>query len=337
ETFDMSGFVAVWVPVGASDDQDIRVAPSTEAKKEGELTLKATEAYDSQLIYEGFSNFQTIPDGSDPSVYTNHKIAENVDLFKSWGVTSFEMAPQFVSADDGTFLDSVIQNGYAFADRYDLAMSKNNKYGSKEDLRDALKALHKAGIQAIADWVPDQIYQLPGKEVVTATRTDGAGRTIADAIIDHSLYVANSKSSGKDYQAKYGGEFLAELKAKYPEMFKVNMISTGKPIDDSVKLKQWKAEYFNGTNVLERGVGYVLSDEATGKYFTVTKDGNFIPLQLTGKEKVVTGFSSDGKGITYFGTSGTQAKSAFVTFNGNTYYFDARGHMITNGEYSPNG
>ena len=280
ETFDMSGFVAVWVPVGASDDQDIRVAPSTEAKKAGELTLKATEAYDSQLIYEGFSNFQTIPDGSDPSVYTNRKIAENVDLFKSWGVTSFEMAPQFVSADDGTFLDSVIQNGYAFADRYDLAMSKNNKYGSKEDLRDALKALHKAGIQAIADWVPDQIYQLPGKEVVTATRTDGAGRKIADAIIDHSLYVANTKSSGKDYQAKYGGEFLAELKAKYPEMFKVNMISTGKPIDDSVKLKQWKAEYFNGTNVLERGVGYVLSDEATGKYFTVTKDGNFIPLQL---------------------------------------------------------
>lgn len=337
ETFDMSGFVAVWVPVGASDDQDIRVAPSTEAKKEGELTLKATEAYDSQLIYEGFSNFQTIPDGSDPSVYTNRKIAENVDLFKSWGVTSFEMAPQFVSADDGTFLDSVIQNGYAFADRYDLAMSKNNKYGSKEDLRDALKALHKAGIQAIADWVPDQIYQLPGKEVVTATRTDGAGRKIADAIIDHSLYVANSKSSGKDYQAKYGGEFLAELKAKYPEMFKVNMISTGKPIDDSVKLKQWKAEYFNGTNVLERGVGYVLSDEATGKYFTVTKEGNFIPLQLTGNEKVVTGFSNDGKGITYFGTSGTQAKSAFVTFNGNTYYFDARGHMVTNGEYSPNG
>ena len=312
------------------------VAPSTEAKKEGELTLKATEAYDSQLIYEGFSNFQTIPDGSDPSVYTNRKIAENVDLFKSWGVTSFEMAPQFVSADDGTFLDSVIQNGYAFADRYDLAMSKNNKYGSKEDLRDALKALHKAGIQAIADWVPDQIYQLPGKEVVTATRTDGAGRKIADAIIDHSLYVANTKSSGKDYQAKYGGEFLAELKAKY-QMFTENMISTGKPIDDSVKLKQWKAEYFNGTNVLERGVGYVLSDEATGKYFTVTKDGNFIPLQLTGNEKVVTGFSNDGKGITYFGTSGTQAKSAFVTFNGNTYYFDARGHMVTNGEYSPNG
>ena len=58
---------------------------------------------------------------------------------------------------------------------------------------------------------------------------------------------------------------------------------------------------------------------------------------MKGNKKVVTGFSSDGKGITYFGTSGNQAKSAFVTFNGNTYYFDARGHMVTNGEYSPNG
>ena len=58
---------------------------------------------------------------------------------------------------------------------------------------------------------------------------------------------------------------------------------------------------------------------------------------MTGNERRITGFSNDGKGITYFGTSGNQAKSAFVTFNGNTYYFDARGHMVTNGEYSPNG
>ncbi|MBS6381376.1 MAG: hypothetical protein KH407_08680, partial [Streptococcus sp.] len=292
KTVDMDGYLGVWVPVGAPDNQDLRVKASNEKQAK---TYSATEALDSQVMYEGFSNFQAFVEND--SQYTNKLIAENAELFKSWGITSFEMAPQYVSADDRTFLDSVIQNGYAFADRYDLAMSKNNKYGSKDDLRDALKALHKQGIQVIADWVPDQIYQLPGKEVVTATRTDGAGRKIADAIIDHSLYVANTKSSGKDYQAKYGGEFLAELKAKYPEMFKVNMISTGKPIDDSVKLKQWKAEYFNGTNVLERGVGYVLSDEATGKYFTVTKDGNFIPLQLTGNEKVVTGFSNDGKGI----------------------------------------
>ena len=155
------------------------------------MTLKATEAYDSQLSLRRILKLPNYPGWFRSLVYTNRKIAENVDLFKSWGVTSFEMAPQFVSADDGTFLDSVIQNGYAFADRYDLAMSKNNKYGSKEDLRDALKALHKAGIQAIADWVPDQIYQLPGKEVVTATRTDGAGRKIADAIIDPTHFMCS--------------------------------------------------------------------------------------------------------------------------------------------------
>ncbi|MCB4986225.1 hypothetical protein LGW71_05230, partial [Streptococcus mutans] len=33
--------------------------------------------------------------------------------FAEWGVTDFEMAPQYVSSTDGSFLDSVIQNGYA--------------------------------------------------------------------------------------------------------------------------------------------------------------------------------------------------------------------------------
>ena len=111
------------------------------------------------MIYEGFSNFQDFV--KEDSQYTNKLIAANADLFKSWGITSFEIAPQYVSSKDGTFLDSIIENGYAFTDRYDFAMSKNNKYGSKEDLRDALKALHKQGIQVIADWVPDQLYTHP--------------------------------------------------------------------------------------------------------------------------------------------------------------------------------
>ena len=111
------------------------------------------------------------------------------------------------------------------------------------------------------------------------------------------------------------------------------MISTGKPIDDSVKLKQWKAKYFNGTNVLDRGVGYVLSDEATGKYFTVTKEGNFIPLQLTGNEKAVTGFSNDGKGITYFGTVVIKLNLPLLLSMEIPITLIARGHMVTNGEY----
>lgn len=322
-TVDMRGYLGVWVPVGAPDNQDIRVKGSD---KKLDKTFSATEALDSQVIYEGFSNFQDFVEND--SQYTNKLIAENAELFKSWGITSFEMAPQFVSADDRTFLDSVIQNGYAFTDRYDLAMSKNNKYGSKEDLRNALKALHKQGIQAIADWVPDQLYQLPGQEVVTATRANSYGTPKANAYINNSLYVANSKSSGKDFQAQYGGEFLDELQKKYPQLFEDVMISTGKKIDPSVKIKQWSAKYMNGTNILGRGNRYVLSNDATGRYYQVTDNGIFLPRPLT-DQGGKTGFYYDGKGMAYFDNSGFQAKNAFIKYGGNYYYFDKEGYMLT--------
>ena len=322
-TVDMRGYLGVWVPVGAPDNQDIRVKGSD---KKLDKTFSATEALDSQVIYEGFSNFQDFVEKD--SQYTNKLIAENAELFKSWGITSFEMAPQFVSADDRTFLDSVIQNGYAFTDRYDLAMSKNNKYGSKEDLRDALKALHKQGIQAIADWVPDQLYQLPGQEVVTATRANSYGTPKANAYINNTLYFANSKSSGKDFQAQYGGEFLDELQKKYPQLFEDVMISTGKKIDPSVKIKQWSAKYMNGTNILGRGSRYVLSNDATGRYYQVTDNGIFLPKPLT-DQGGKTGFYYDGKGMAYFDNSGFQAKNAFIKYAGNYYYFDKEGYMLT--------
>ena len=322
-TVDMRGYLGVWVPVGAPDNQDIRVKGSD---KKLDKTFSATEALDSQVIYEGFSNFQDFVEKD--SQYTNKLIAENAELFKPWGITSFEMAPQFVSADDRTFLDSVIQNGYAFTDRYDLAMSKNNKYGSKEDLRDALKALHKQGIQAIADWVPDQLYQLPGQEVVTATRANSYGTPKANAYINNTLYVANSKSSGKDFQAQYGGEFLDELQKKYPQLFEDVMISTGKKIDPSVKIKQWSAKYMNGTNILGRGNRYVLSNDATGRYYQVTDNGIFLPKPLT-DQGGKTGFYYDGKGMAYFDNSGFQAKNAFIKYAGNYYYFDKEGYMLT--------
>ena len=322
-TVDMRGYLGVWVPVGAPDNQDIRVKGSD---KKLDKTFSATEALDSQVIYEGFSNFQDFVEKD--SQYTNKLIAENAELFKSWGITSFEMAPQFVSADDRTFLDSVIQNGYAFTDRYDLAMSKNNKYGSKEDLRNALKALHKQGIQAIADWVPDQLYQLPGQEVVTATRANSYGTPKANAYINNTLYVANSKSSGKDFQAQYGGEFLDELQKKYPQLFEDVMISTGKKIDPSVKIKQWSAKYMNGTNILGRGSRYVLSNDATGRYYQVTDNGIFLPKPLT-DQGGKTGFYYDGKGMAYFDNSGFQAKNAFIKYAGNYYYFDKEGYMLT--------
>ncbi len=135
-TVEVSGYLAVWVPVGASENQDARTKAST--TKKGEQVFESSSALDSQVIYEGFSNFQDFVKTPSP-IHQPCYCTKCQTLQRVGGITSFEFAPQYVSSQDGTFLDSIIENGYAFEDRYDIAMSKNNKYGSLKDLMDALR------------------------------------------------------------------------------------------------------------------------------------------------------------------------------------------------------
>ena len=321
----VSGYVAMWVPVGASQTQDARTQPTTTKTTDGSA-FHANAAFDSNLIYEGFSNFQAFPE--TPEQNANAVIAKNVDLFKSWGVTSFQLAPQYVSSHDGTFLDSIIDNGYAFTDRYDLAMSKNNKYGSHQDLINALKALRTGGIQVIADWVPDQIYNLPTKQVVAVQRVNEFGKKIDGTSIDGTLYVVNTIGGG-EYQKQYGGAFLEELQAKYPELFKQKQPSTGVAIDPSEKITEWSAKYFNGTNILHRGSDYVLRDGNT--YFQVgATDEVFLPEKLKGKV-VKNGFwKTDDGHVQYYKDNGQVATNSFIKDGDNNwYYFDDKGNMVT--------
>ncbi|MGT2929821.1 glycoside hydrolase family 70 protein [Streptococcus dentasini] len=321
----VSGFLQVWVPVGAPANQDIRVAATETASTDGK-SLHQDAAMDSRVMFEGFSNFQAF--ATKEEEYTNVVIANNVDKFVSWGITDFEMAPQYVSSTDGQFLDSVIQNGYAFTDRYDLGMSKANKYGTAEHLVKAIKALHAKGLKVMADWVPDQLYTFPKQEVVSVTRTDKFGRPTAGSSIKNTLYVTDTKGSGDDYQAKYGGAFLDELQAKYPEIFERKQISTGEAIDPSTKITQWSAKYLNGSNILGRGSDYVLSDQVTDRYFNVDKDKLFLPNALLGKS-VAAGIRYDGKGYIYnSSTTGEQVKGSFINEGGNLYYFGKDGYMV---------
>lgn len=332
----VSGFLSVWAPKDATDDQDVRTAASESTSNDGN-TLHSNAALDSNLIYEGFSNFQSTPQSE--SEFANVKIAANVNLFKSWGVTSFQMAPQYRSSTDTSFLDSIIQNGYAFTDRYDLGFETPTKYGTDEQLRDAIKALHANGIQAMADFVPDQIYNLPQTELVSVSRTDSLGNQSANSNAANVLYVSHTVGGG-EYQSKYGGEFLAIIKSKYPSLFKTIQVSTGLPIDDSTKIKEWSAKYFNGSNIQGRGFGYVLSDGDTQNYFKVisnSTDDDFLPNQLTG-QPTMTGFEQTSKGIVYYSKSGIQAKNQFVKddVSGNYYYFNKNG-LMTVGSKTING
>ena len=326
----VSGYLAVWVPVGADTNQKATTQASTEATTDGK-TLHNNAALDSNLIYEGFSNYQTIPDGSDSEKYTNAIIAKNVQTFKDWGVTSFQLAPQYRSSEGTSFLDETLKNGYAFTDRYDLGFDNNpTKYGTAEQLRSAIKALHSVGIQAMADFVPDQIYTLPGEEAVTATRTNNQGEYKQDSDFNNLVYIAKTKSNGQDYQSKYGGKYLDLLKEKYSNLFENEQLSTGQTINLSEKITQWSAKYFNGTNIQGLGKYFALKDFASNQYLTINDTGtSVLPKQLT-NQSTQTGFYKDDRGIGYYSLSGYQAKNSFIQDDqGNWYYFNNDGYMVT--------
>ncbi|MDV8931380.1 glycoside hydrolase family 70 protein [Leuconostoc citreum] len=283
---EVSGYLSAWVPLDATEQQDARTLPSEKSVNDGKV-LHSNAALDSNLIYEAFSNFQPMP--TNRNEYTNVVIADKADTFKSWGITSFEMAPQYRSSQDKTFLDSTIDNGYAFTDRYDLGFEKPTKYGNDEDLRQAIKQLHSSGMQVMADVVANQIYNLPGKEVASTNRVDWNGNNLSTPF-GTQMYVVNTVGGGK-YQNKYGGEFLDKLKAAYPDIFRSKNYEydvknyggngtgsvyytvdskTRAELDTDTKIKEWSAKYMNGTNVLGLGMGYVLKDWQTGQYFNVS-------------------------------------------------------------------
>lgn len=321
------GYVSMWVPADADINNDVREFTDLNKYTDGK-TFHSGEVLDSHVIFEGFSNFQAMP--TKPEERTNVVIQNNIDYFKSLGITVFELAPQYRSSTDNSFLDSVIQNGYAFTDRYDLGFDTPTKYGTTDDLRNCIKALHQAGIQAMCDFVPDQLYSLPVPEIVATTRTNSAGVLQDKTRFEGLYYMAMTKSSGADYQAKYGGKYLNIMMMSAPKIFERLQISTGEKINPYEQIEQWSAKYFNGTNTQGRGAYYVLKDFSSDKYFNINQDSLLLPTQLTG-QTTQTGFVTNGNNINYYTLSGLLSKNTFIKDEKNNwYYFDENGNMATN-------
>ncbi|UQS87102.1 hypothetical protein MOO44_02775 [Nicoliella spurrieriana] len=321
----VSGYLSMWVPVGAAIDQDVRTAPTTTPSTDGQ-SIHSNAALDSNLIFEGFSNFQAQPTTNDE--YENVILPQKVNQFKNWGVTYIQLPPQYRSTDDNSFLDSSVKNGYAFNDRYDLGFNTPTKYGTDDQLINTIKAFHANGIKVMADFVPDQLYSLPNQQVVTAMRTNQFGQLTPGSLIYNTLYSSYTMGSNSDYQNKYGGEFLAKLQSMYPDIFTMVQKSNNHRIDPGTKIKQWEAKYFNGSNIQGRGAGYVLNSGNYKYYFNVNTN-QLAPAQLLNL-KSFYGFIKNGSNTNYYSTSGYQVKDNFVRDdNGNSYYFDADGNMVT--------
>ncbi|UQS87103.1 hydrolase [Nicoliella spurrieriana] len=273
----LSGYLSVWVPTGAADSQDVRTAPSS-ARNQTKQTFHSNAALDSQVIFEAFSNFQPVP--TSHQEYENVILPQRVNDFKRWGITYMQLPPQYRSVGGNSFVDATTQNGYAFNDRYDLGFGSPTKYGTASELANTIETFHRDGIKSLADFVPNQLYDLPGKQVVSATRVDINGKRIKGTKLVNRLYLANALGPKNSYQAKYGGKFLKQLQKQHPKLFRVRQISNGQRLVSNQPLRQWSAKYLNGSNIQGRGINYILQDSHSHKYYLVTNHHGYLPQAI---------------------------------------------------------
>ncbi|MEE6693696.1 glycoside hydrolase family 70 protein, partial [Lactiplantibacillus plantarum] len=244
----VSGYLSVWVPVVAGQ-QDASTSSSTVASRP-DKTFESNAALDSHLIYEDFSLYQPEPTSVNEHAY--NFIAKNAQLFNSLGITDFWMAPAYTP-----FSTSRYNEGYATNDRYTLGTTENpTKYGSGEELANAIAALHKAGLKVQEDLVMNQMIGFSGQEAVTVTRANeyGVQMSVDGKTFANQIYFAYTIGGGEG-QKKYGGKYLAELQAKYPDLFTTKALSTGVAPDPTTRITQWSAKYQNGTSLQNIGIG----------------------------------------------------------------------------------
>ena len=244
----VSGYLGVWVPV-VSGNQDVTTNAATVSADSNKI-FESNAALDSHMIYQDFSLYQPEPTSTENHAY--NIIAQNAEPFNNLGITDFWMAPAYTP-----FGMSRYNEGYSMTDRYNLGTNANpTKYGSGEELANAIAALHSAGLKVQEDIVMNQMIGFSGQEAVTVTRTNDRGMQIYvnGKTYANQIYFAYTTGGGNG-QETYGGKYLSELQSKYPDLFTTRAISTGVAPDPTTHITKWSAKYENGTSLQNIGIG----------------------------------------------------------------------------------
>ena len=261
----VSGYLGVWVPLNGGANITTK---ASEVTNQSDKTYSSNAALDSHVIYEDFSLFQ--PEPTSKAEHAYNIIADNASLFNELGITDFWMAPAYTP-----FNMSRYNEGYSMTDRYNLGTEANpTKYGSGEELSNAIAALHDAGLKVQEDLVMNQMIGFSGQEAVTVTRTDSHTKqlTVDGKKFANQIYFAYTRGGGEG-QKNYGGKYLDELQKKYPELFTTKTVSTGVAPDPSVHITEWSAKYQNGTSLQNIGIGLAVK-LANGDYAYLNDSNN---------------------------------------------------------------
>ncbi|WP_368887413.1 glycoside hydrolase family 70 protein, partial [Limosilactobacillus fermentum] len=262
----VSGYLGVWVPV-VSGNQDVTTNAATVSADSNKI-FESNAALDSHMIYQDFSLYQPEPISTENHAY--NIIAQNAELFNNLGITDFWMAPPYTQYSESRYND-----GYSVTDRYNLGTNANpTKYGSGEELANAIAALHSAGLKVQVDIVMNQMIGLPGQEAVTVTRADNRGMQtdVNGKTYANQMYFAYTTGGGNG-QETYGGKYLSELQSKYPDLFTTRAISTGVAPDPTTHITKWSAKYENGTSLQNIGIGLAVK-LANGDYAYLNDSNN---------------------------------------------------------------
>ena len=276
----VSGYLGVWVPV-VSGNQDVTTNAATVSADSNKI-FESNAALDSHMIYQDFSLYQPEPTSTENHAYNT--IAQNAELFNNLGITDFWMAPPYTSYSESRYND-----GYSVTDRYNLGTNANpTKYGSGEELANAIAALHSAGLKVQEDIVMNQMIGLPGQEAVTVTRADNRGiqTYVNGKTYANQMYFAYTTGGGNG-QETYGGKYLSELQSKYPDLFTTRAISTGVAPDPTTHITKWSAKYENGTSLQNIGIGLAVK-LPNGEYAYLRSSDNklfntLLPSEISAK------------------------------------------------------